>query len=81
MDAWTDGTVADTWNDAFRRRYINGAIEDPASIVPLYSYIYLLPVLIAAKPTRKATAYSIDFLRSNRPGLRIQAVHGCTIKA
>lgn len=39
-----------------------------------------LPDLMAATPAKKAMAYKIDFLRSNRPGRKIHAVHGWMIK-
>jgi hypothetical protein len=38
------------------------------------------PVLMAARPARNAMAYMMLFFRSNRPGRKIQAVHGWTIK-
>jgi len=38
------------------------------------------PVFIAASAARNAIAYMIDFFLSNRPGRRIHAVAGCTIK-
>jgi len=45
--------------------------QDTIFIVCVFS-----PVLMAAMAAKKAMAYIMLFLRSNRPGRRIHAVHG-----